>query len=96
VLQRAELDPGSVVIEITEREEIERPDKARQSIASLKAMGIAVAIDDAGTGHNGLASVQRLGAAMLKIDKLFVDGIEQDPRAGRWCRCWSMWPMNSA
>jgi EAL domain-containing protein (putative c-di-GMP-specific phosphodiesterase class I) len=82
VLQRAELDAARVVIEITEREEIGDIDKARQSIESLKKMGIEVALDDAGTGHNGLASVQRLGAAVLKIDKLFIDGIGKDPRAG--------------
>lgn len=81
VLDRADLDPGRVVIEITEREEIGDVDKARRSIETLRAMGIEVAIDDAGTGHNGLASIQRLGAAILKIDKLFVDGIAQDPRA---------------
>jgi len=82
VLQRAKLDPSRVGIEITEREEIEDIQRARKNIASLSSKGIMVAIDDAGTGHNGLASVQRLGASMLKIDKLFVDGIEQDQRAG--------------
>lgn len=81
VLGRAKLDPKQVAIEITEREEIGDIDRARENIRSLAAMGVRVAIDDAGTGHNGLASVQRLGASMLKIDKLFVDGIEQDPRA---------------
>ncbi|QKV17157.1 EAL domain-containing protein [Oricola thermophila] len=82
VLNRAELDARRVIIEITEREEIRDVEKARSSIEALKAMGIDVAIDDAGTGHNGLASVQRLGASILKIDKLFVDGIVQDERAG--------------
>lgn len=82
VLERAGMDARRTVIEITEREEIGDIDKARHSIEALRALGIEVAIDDAGTGHNGLASVQRLGAAVLKIDKLFVDGIAQDPRAG--------------
>lgn len=82
VLRRAGLDPKRVVIEITEREEIACVEKARMVVKALSAMGIMVAIDDAGTGHNGLASVRSLGASMLKIDKLFVDGIEQDPRAG--------------
>ncbi|GAB4355548.1 MAG: hypothetical protein Kow0026_14780 [Oricola sp.] len=81
VLERAGLEARRVVIEITEREEIGDIDKARQCIEALRKTGIDVAIDDAGTGHNGLASVQRLGAAVLKIDKLFVDGIAQDPRA---------------
>lgn len=81
-LRRAGLDPKRVVIEITEREEIVCVEKARMAVKALSAIGIMVAIDDAGTGHNGLASVRSLGASMLKIDKLFVDGVEQDPRAG--------------
>jgi len=82
LLDKAGLDPHRVVVEITEREEIADIEKARIAVNSLSTMGIMVAIDDAGTGHNGLASVRRLGASMLKIDKLFVDGVEQDQRAG--------------
>ena len=44
-------------------------------------MGIRVAIDDMGTGHNGLSSIQKLNANTMKLDKLFIDGIVYDERA---------------
>jgi len=44
-------------------------------------LGVRVAIDDAGTGHNGLAAIKDLGAATLKIDKLFVDRVDTDQRS---------------
>ena len=59
---------------------------ARRRIEALRANGVVIAIDDVGTGHNGLVSIQGLGAAILKIDKFFVDGIELDPRAGTMVR----------
>jgi EAL domain-containing protein (putative c-di-GMP-specific phosphodiesterase class I) len=86
ILKRAEMDPGRVVLEITEREEISDMAMARQCIDQLATAGVAIAIDDAGTGHNGLATIRTLGAAVLKIDKFFVDGIESDPRTGTLIR----------
>lgn len=86
LLRRAQLDPARVVIEITEREEIGDVRTARRRIEALRANGVVIAIDDVGTGHNGLVSIQGLGAAILKIDKFFVDGIELDPRAGTMVR----------
>lgn len=86
VLHRAGLDPRKVVLEITEREEICDPGTARRCTDRLREAGVAIAIDDAGTGHNGLATIRTLGAAILKIDKFFVDGIERDPRTGTLVR----------
>ena len=85
-LQKTGLDPRRIVLEITEREEIGDPETARRCIDSLRAAGVAIAIDDAGTGHNGLATIRTLGAAILKIDKFFVDGIERDPRTATLIR----------
>jgi|GEM_PF-896491 len=86
LLRRARLEPSCVVIEITEREEIGDVRTARRRIEALRVNGVLIAIDDAGTGHNGLVAIQGLGAAILKIDKFFVDGIELDPRAGTMVR----------
>jgi len=86
ILRKTGLDPHRVILEITEREEISNPDTARRCIDRLRAAGVAIAIDDAGTGHNGLATIRTLGATILKIDKFFVDGIERDPRTATLIR----------
>jgi EAL domain-containing protein (putative c-di-GMP-specific phosphodiesterase class I) len=75
------LAPRQVCIEITERQEISAPEKASAATAILRKTGFRVAIDDAGTGHNGLAAIQMLDASTLKIDKFFVDHIAHDTRS---------------
>ena len=49
-------------------------------VAGLQAHGIRIAIDDVGTGHGGLSYLLKLGVDILKIDKLFIDHIAEDPR----------------
>lgn len=75
------LPPTQICIEITERQVISAPDIAAATTAKLAAAGFKVAIDDAGTGHNGLAAIQNLKASIIKIDKFFVDHIDDDPRS---------------
>lgn len=71
----AGVSPRQVVVEITERQEIEDMEKAAQVLAELRHRGFRVAFDDVGTGHNGLSYLQKLGADIIKIDKFLVDAI---------------------
>lgn len=67
-----------IVIEITERQPFEDPSAGIAAIGVLQNLGFRVALDDTGTGHNGLSQVQDLGADILKIDKHFVDLVGKD------------------
>lgn len=64
-----------LVFEVTEREPLADLDTAKLVIRRLQSFGCRVALDDAGTGHSGLAYLQELAMDVLKIDKLFVDAI---------------------
>lgn len=68
--------PSQLVFEITERFPLADVTKAKTIIAKLQALGAKVALDDAGTGHSGLAALHRLGMDIVKIDKLFIDPID--------------------
>jgi c-di-GMP phosphodiesterase len=81
IVAGANVSPRQVVLEITEREELEDLLRAASVIAELRDYGFKVAIDDVGVGHSGLSQVQRLGANILKIDKFFVDSIGRDSTA---------------
>jgi EAL domain-containing protein (putative c-di-GMP-specific phosphodiesterase class I) len=47
----------------------------RRVIAALQGLGCNVALDDVGTGNNGLSHILKLGVDIIKIDKMFVDAI---------------------
>ena len=70
--------PENLVFEITERRPLNDLAKAKQVMADLQALGCHVALDDAGTGHSGLAYIQNLGMDAIKIDRMFIDAIGLD------------------
>lgn len=78
LVARAGVDPRSVVMELTERQQISDLAVAARAVAAIRQLGFKVALDDTGTGHNGLSYVQSLGADTIKIDKIFVDAIGRD------------------
>ncbi len=69
---------SQVVLEVTERDPIENFTETRRTIAALQGLGVKIAIDDVGTGHNGLSYMLKLGVDIIKIDKMFVDAIGTD------------------
>ncbi len=81
VLKRADLPASGLIAEITERRQTGDLERASQTIAQYKKHGIGVAIDDVGTGHNGLSSIHRLDVCTLKLDKIFIDGICENERS---------------
>ncbi len=70
---------SQVVLEVTERYELENLSAARRVIAALQALGCRIALDDVGTGHSGLSYILKLGVDIIKIDKIFVEAIKTDP-----------------
>jgi sensor c-di-GMP phosphodiesterase-like protein len=66
---------SQLVLEVTERYQIDDLAATRRVIAALQALGCRVAMDDVGTGHNGLSHILKLGVDIIKIDKMFVDAI---------------------
>lgn len=77
----------NITVEVTERQETTDMKRARQAVQELQRHDIVVAIDDVGTGHNGLSMITSLVPTAIKIDKYFVDGIPDNQRA------WSMLNM---
>lgn len=64
-----------LTFELTERLPVESSKTAKEVIAEIQALGSQVALDDVGTGHNGLKYLMELGVDIIKIDKLFIDGV---------------------
>ncbi|AMN42857.1 EAL domain-containing protein [Rhodoplanes sp. Z2-YC6860] len=78
IFKRSPLKMSQLVLEVTERQPIENLTETRRVIAALQGLGCKVAIDDVGSGHSGLSYMLKLGADIIKIDKLFIDSIGID------------------
>ncbi|MHA1523592.1 MAG: EAL domain-containing protein [Alphaproteobacteria bacterium] len=78
MFSKGAMSPSNLVVEITERHPLVDLDRAKIVIESLQRLGVRVALDDAGTGHGGLAYIQSLGMDTIKIDRMFVDAIGTD------------------
>ena len=73
VLELNGIPTKNLEVEITESVMIDSAERALQCINSLKEMGVQIAIDDFGTGYSSLSYLNSFPADLLKIDKSFVD-----------------------
>ena len=78
VVAEAMVSTRQIVLEITERDELQDLGKAGEVVRELRELGFKVAIDDVGVGHSGLSHLKALGANTMKIDKFFVDTIRDE------------------
>jgi EAL domain-containing protein (putative c-di-GMP-specific phosphodiesterase class I) len=71
--------PGNrLIVEITESSIILDPEKTTVVLRELSELGVGIAVDDFGTGYTSLAYLARLAATQLKIDRSFVQHMEDD------------------
>lgn len=84
-LRLSGMPAANLVLEITETALVQDPDTARVRLDQLKSLGVRLAIDDFGTGYSSLAQLRWLPVDILKIDKSFVDGLN-DPRGEAFVR----------
>ena len=78
ILQNSNIPPKNLEIEITESIMIDSVDKALQVINAIEEMGVQIAIDDFGTGYSSLSYLNRFPANLLKIDKSFIDKVNDN------------------
>ena len=80
-LERTGLDPGTLVLEVTESILINNPDTALRRLKALKELGVRLAIDDFGTGYSSLSYLSHFPFDILKIDQSFVASMAESPEA---------------
>ncbi|MEJ2679157.1 MAG: EAL domain-containing protein, partial [Gemmatimonadota bacterium] len=77
-LENADLSPGSLVLEIGEAAAMRDADATADLLWELKSLGVAIALDDYGTGPSSLSQLKRFPVDILKLDAGFTSGIGTD------------------
>ena len=77
ILKETGLAASNLELEITEGTVMDSPQQAIDTMHQIRKMGIHLSLDDFGTGYSSLAYLKKFPLNTLKIDKAFVDDIEQ-------------------
>ncbi|WP_297957263.1 EAL domain-containing protein [uncultured Desulfobulbus sp.] len=77
LLGRHRMDPHYLELEITETTAMRDVEHTLRIMEQIRRLGIRFSIDDFGTGYSSLGSLNRMPVSTLKIDKQFVQDLEQ-------------------
>ncbi len=73
----ADLDPGSLTLEITESVLMQQGGGTLATLQRLRMLGVKLALDDFGMGYSSLSYLERFPLDLLKVAKPFVDSAER-------------------
>ena len=77
-LQASGLQPGSLIIELTESLLMDDAQASSDMLHSIKALGVRLSMDDFGTGYSSLTYLKKFPLYELKIDQSFVRDLPGD------------------
>ncbi|WP_239023965.1 putative bifunctional diguanylate cyclase/phosphodiesterase [Paraglaciecola marina] len=70
--------PSQIELELTERTVVADIDHTLEIMRQLKEMGFIFSIDDFGTGYSSLAYLKQMPVDIIKIDRSFVSGMNDN------------------
>jgi diguanylate cyclase (GGDEF)-like protein/PAS domain S-box-containing protein len=79
ILAQTGADPTRLKLELTESVVIKDIDRTIACMEEIMAQGIALSLDDFGTGFSSLANLKRLPLKQIKIDRGFVRDLASNP-----------------
>jgi diguanylate cyclase (GGDEF)-like protein/PAS domain S-box-containing protein len=82
-LERNNLDPATITMELTESSLVDGGSLRQDRLAEIRAIGVNIVADDFGSGYASYAALGQLPFTGLKIDMSLVEGIgdESDTKA---------------
>ena len=80
LLRTHDLPGDALIAEITESALVDSA-RSRNTVAALQRLGVRISLDDYGTGWSSLARLQDVSVDELKLDKVFVRRLAQNPRS---------------
>jgi diguanylate cyclase (GGDEF)-like protein len=84
VMEAEGFPPPALCLEVTES--ILANAVATAVLATVRELGVRVAIDDFGIGYSSLSYLRRLPVDVVKLDRSFLEDVEGDPNGGDFVR----------
>jgi len=81
VLEETGLDPRQLKLEVTESTVMENSDRSLSVLSELSELGVSLSTDDFGTGYSSLSYLHRFPFSRLKIDRSFINKMDQDEKS---------------
>lgn len=78
ILKRLNIAQNNIVMELSEQHKFEQNSLSQTTVEHYRQMGFKVAIDDLGVGYSGLQLWSDIQPEIVKIDKHFIQNIDQD------------------
>ena len=78
ILEETGVNPSNIILEITEGLLIDDMQRMTTIFNDLRSQGIQIAMDDVGTGYSSLNNLHALPIDIIKIDRSFIQGAEND------------------
>jgi len=75
ILNRNQLKPQRLELELTEAALMEDLPRTRHTLTALTALGVGVAVDDFGAGASSLGDLKSLSFSKIKIDRAFITDV---------------------
>ncbi|SDL04690.1 EAL domain, c-di-GMP-specific phosphodiesterase class I (or its enzymatically inactive variant) [Arthrobacter sp. ov407] len=85
ILRDSGLNPGRIVVELTERSAVADYARLAAALAPLRSAGLRIAVDDVGAGFSSMRHILRLSPELIKLDRTIVAGIDKDPKQRALC-----------
>ncbi|MBX8511105.1 EAL domain-containing protein [Pseudomonas cichorii] len=85
-MDRFELQPGQLEVEITEASLVNNLTHSHKQLQQLREIGVRVALDDFGMGECSLSHLRNLQLDTLKLDRHFIAGLLDSPRDAVFAR----------
>lgn len=79
-LRRAQIDPTRVIVEVVEHALAWNAHDYAACVDELRAIGVAIALDDIGVGLSNYRMMLDTRPSFLKIDRYLIAGSAEDPR----------------
>ena len=84
-LRLSGLAPGRLVLKVNAPTVMSDDERAALDVASLRLLGVHVALDDFGSGSSALAHLTRLPIDIVTLDRSLITRIDRDPQSRALC-----------